>query len=137
MNHSKSKALPVLQTDLNFEQEGRRALWFKSDGVGGTELSKPAFRWLRKLQRLYLGGHSDRLWLLYIKPNFQKLGSKWRQDIEKLSNAGFVTKSRDTEQIWEAFLAIWKPADKAVFQIQGMILSLLTLPGKIIPISWG
>lgn len=34
VNHSNSKALPVLQTDLNLEQEGGRALRFKSGGLG-------------------------------------------------------------------------------------------------------
>lgn len=31
VNHSKSKALPVLQTDLHLEEEEGRALWFKSE----------------------------------------------------------------------------------------------------------
>lgn len=94
MNHSKRKAWPVLQTDLHLEQEEGRALWFKSYRLGWTQLPNSVFCSLCKLRHLHLARHLNRSWQLYVKPNHQKLGKKWKQEIENQNNAGFVTKSR-------------------------------------------
>lgn len=94
MNHSKNKALPVLQTDFHLEQEEGRALWFKSYRLGWTQLPNSVFCLLCNLRHLHLDGHLNRSWYLYIKPNHEKLGNEWRQEVENQNNAGSVTRSR-------------------------------------------
>lgn len=94
VNHSKSKALPVLQTDLHLEEEEGRALWFKSEARMNSAAKFCALLTLWAQAFAFGWAFKEIVVELYIKPNHQKLGNKWRQKIENQNNADFVTKSR-------------------------------------------